>query len=100
MVERWKSQLNNFRDWKPNVSKSPILTLLEWTLLLVETALKCLFLTLSCVLMACVSFGVSQLLQRQYFAKVLGLYSGRAAYKDTGDAALRVGGDIEATRPL
>lgn len=101
MIDSWSSRLSNVQNWKPYIDayapRRPFPTLLVLVgLLLGGTALKCLFLTLSCILMARVSYRTSQLLQRKYFAQVLDLHLGRLADKETGDAASRVGGDIGA----
>ncbi|UUO05493.1 ABC transporter ATP-binding protein/permease [Blastopirellula sp. J2-11] len=101
MVESWNSRLKNVEKTKPWIEKyaptSPFNTLLGIVAFLaIGTALKCVFLMLSIVLMSRAAFRTSQTLQRQYFAKMLDLRLGKSATKDTGDSTARIGGDIGA----
>lgn len=101
LISSWQGRLDNVKKLKPYVDayapRSPFVTLLLLVgFLLVGTALKCVFLALSSVLIARAAFRTSQRLQRTFFAKVLDAQLGQAHGKNTGDAAARVGGDVGA----
>jgi len=101
MIDGWKSRLHHVEKLKPTIAtyapESPFVTLLGLVgIIIFGTALKCICLALSLVLMARASFRTSQLLQQQFFDKILAIKLGQTEAQDTGDAAARVGGDVGA----
>ncbi|MHC2069863.1 ABC transporter ATP-binding protein [Bremerella sp. T1] len=101
MIQSWRSRQHNVAKVKPYIDQyapqSPFVTLLILVgIILAGTALKCVFLALSIVLMARASYRTSQMLQHRFFQKILDLRLGQVAGNDTGDATARVGGDIGA----
>lgn len=101
MIDGWRNRLKNVDKLRPWIEKyapiSPFHTLLCMVaFVLVGTALKCVFLAVSVVLMSRAAFKTSQTLQRRYFAKILDLQLGKAKRNESGDSAARVGGDVGA----